>query len=70
MSYILKYKKGSPLQSGRKTRGGCLRTAGGRVPVFDTKKTALDVKRRVINRRWKSPVKRAKANKAIYVKKV
>ena len=70
MSYVLKYKKGIPLESGRKTKGGCLRTAGGRVPVFDTKKVATYVKHKIIIRKWKSPTKRAKANKAIYVKKI
>jgi hypothetical protein len=50
MPYVLKVKKGVKYISGRKSRGGCLRTAGGRVQVFEKKSTAQNAKDQIINR--------------------
>ena len=50
MGYVLKTKKGIKFTTGRKSRGGCLRTQGNRVQVFEKKKTAQDAKKYIINR--------------------
>jgi len=49
MPYVLRVKKGVKYKSGRKSRGGLLRTSGNRYQVFEKKSTATKAKNHIIN---------------------
>lgn len=70
MGYVLKVKKGMKLTSGKKTRGGCLRTAGSRAYVFDTKKQAKAALESNIKKWTKNKEKRKKYKNRMTIKKV
>lgn len=69
MAYIIKTKKGVPLRTGGKTRGGVLRTAGNRVWTCEKKKQAQYAINRIA-KRYKTPEKQKKVKNSMYIKKI